>query len=62
MSMFLPIMVPNNSFRSKKLTPPLSKEEQQFVRKVLDTFLFHAREVNDTLIMPLSAIAGEQAN
>ncbi len=42
-------------------SPPLSKQEQQFVRQVIGTFLFYARGVDGTLITPLSAIAGEQA-
>ncbi len=37
------------------------QEEEQYVRHVLGTFLFHVRGVDDALIMSLSAIAGEQA-
>ena len=42
------------------VSPP-SKEEQQYVRQVLGTFLFYARGVDGILITPLSAITGEQA-
>ncbi|KAL7476408.1 hypothetical protein ACHAW6_002274 [Cyclotella cf. meneghiniana] len=42
-------------------SPATGKAEQQFIWQVLGTFLFNARGVDPTFIMPLSALASEQA-
>ena len=41
---------------------PLDKEGKRFVQQVCGTFLYYGRAVDGTMLMPLSAIASDQAN
>ena len=41
---------------------PLSRDDKTFIQQVTGVFLFLGRAVDSTLLMPLSAIASEQAN
>ena len=47
--------------REEDESPEVSQKEQQYIRQVLGTLLYNARAVDPTLIMPLSALASEQA-
>jgi hypothetical protein len=42
-------------------SPPLSKEETNYVQAIAGTLLYHARVVDPTILTALSAIATEQA-
>ena len=48
--------------KNEDTSPPLSKEEKQFIQQVTGVFLFYARAVDSTMLVPLSAIASRQAN
>ena len=48
--------------KDEDTSPPLSKEEKQFIQQVTGVFLFYARAVDSTMLMSLSAIASRQAN
>ncbi len=42
-------------------SPPLSKEDHKYIQQVVGSFLFYARAIDNTILMALSAIAGDQA-
>ena len=46
----------------RKDAPAAMQEENIYVQQVLGTFLYYARAVDCTMLMPLSAIASEQAS
>ena len=48
--------------KARRRTPPLSSKDKTFIQQVTGVFLFLGRAVDSTLLMPLSAIASEQAN
>ncbi len=50
------------STTEEDVSPPLSKEETEYVQVVAGTLLYYARVVNTTILMALSLIAIEQAN
>jgi hypothetical protein len=42
--------------------PPLNKEDLKFVQKVVGSFLYLGRAIDNTILMALNAIANEQSN
>ena len=51
-----------SNMQNPKRNPTLIKEDRIFTMQVLGVFLFLGRAIDSTLLMPLSAIASEQAN
>ena len=46
----------------EKESPKLSKENKKYVQQVVGSFLFYARAIDMTILLALSAIAGDQAS
>jgi hypothetical protein len=51
----------NNVQTPSTTPPPLDKVEKKFIQEVTMVFLFLARAVNLTMLMPLSTLASKQA-
>ena len=43
-------------------SPPLDKEGKRYIQRANGKFLYYARGVDPTMLMPLSALASQQAN
>jgi hypothetical protein len=48
--------------KEEDLSPPLLKEETNYVQAIAVTLLYYARAVDTAILMALSLIATEQAN
>ncbi|EJK54685.1 hypothetical protein THAOC_25667, partial [Thalassiosira oceanica] len=50
------------STKEESTSPPLDKKGKRFIQQVCGKFLYYGRAVDSTLLMPISAIASQQAN
>ncbi|EJK62273.1 hypothetical protein THAOC_17120, partial [Thalassiosira oceanica] len=48
--------------KEESTSPPLDKKGKRFIQQVCGKFLYYGRAVDSTLLMPISAIASQQAN
>ena len=56
---------PTISTRSTKLwsiSPPMNKEDNNFIMQITGTFIFHTRAVDSTMLPELSSLASEQSS
>ena len=56
------MMAQKSDTQNLKTNPRLSKENKIFIVQVVGMFLFLRRAVDSTRLMPISALASEQAN